>query len=527
MHHLQALVRKQLKAAWRYRWFAILFSWAVCAVGFVAVFRIPNVYEASGRLYVDADAILTPLLRGIAVDTSLQAQVDLLQRTLLSRPNLEKLISNTDLELQTTSDADRTALASRLATEIKFIPQTRNLFVISYQNQSPKLAYSVVQAMLTAFIESKAGNNRTDLENASKFIDGELNMYEQQLRNAERRRAEFRAKYLDVLPQDGGVSRLDAATGQVKSLQGQLEDAQTRRASLTKELAATPSLLVVEADAATGGGAAPLTRLQQAEATLAEMRLRLTDQHPDVIAQKGLIAAMKAGALGPDPAARRPAPATPGAPDASAAGSTPDARGARSVPNPVYEQIKVRLVETESTIASLQRQLNDATQDRDRMNGIVRSAPGLQAEAININRDYDIIQHNYDELLARRESMRISAAAEASADKVKIQIIDPPLLPTIPVAPKRVALLTGALAAGLAAGLGLALLLVQLDQSFHTADDLHDLGYPVVGGITMLAAAIPFFRRMVTVCSFAIAVALPCVIYGGLVLRLIRSGLTV
>ena len=83
----------------------------VCAVGFVAVFRIPNVYEASARLYVDADAILTPLLRGIAVDTSLQAQVDLLQRTLLSRPNLEKLISKTDLELQTTSDADRTALA--------------------------------------------------------------------------------------------------------------------------------------------------------------------------------------------------------------------------------------------------------------------------------------------------------------------------------------------------------------------------------------------------------------------------------
>ena len=185
------------------------------------------------------------------------------------------------------------------------------------------------------------------------------------------------------------------------------------------------------------------------------------------------------------------------------------------------------MVETESAIASLQRQLNDATQDRDRMNAIVRSAPGLQAEAININRDYDIIRHNYDELLSRRESMRISAAAEASADKVKIQIIDPPLMPTTPVAPKRVALLTAALGAGLAAGLGLALLLVQLDQTFHTADDLHDLGYPVVGGITMLAAAIPFFRRMVTVGSFAAAVALPCLIYGGLVFRLIRSGITV
>ena len=136
-----------------------------------------------------------------------------------------------------------------------------------------------------------------------------------------------------------------------------------------------------------------------------------------------------------------------------------------------------------------------------------------------------MLQTNYSALLARRESMRISSAAEASADQVKIQIIEPPLVPAIPVAPQRMKLLTGVLFAGLAAGLGLALCLVQLDQSFHTTEDLRDLGYPVVGGISLLGATVPFVRRLISYSTFAVALILPCLVYGGLLVQLIRNGM--
>ncbi len=508
MYQIQVLVRKQLGAAWRYRWPAILLCWLVCAAGWVTVMRLPNTYEASARMYIDADAILTPLLRGLSVDTSLQSQVDLLSRTLLSRPNLEKLISKSDLELQAGTVTERETLATKLANEIKIVPQTRNLFMISYRNESPKLAYDIVQQMLTAFVEGKAGNNRTDLENASRFIDSQLGQYERQLRDTERRRAEFRTRYLDLLPGEGGASGLEGAKSAVKSLNGQLEDAQTRRASLAKELSATPPLLITDSEG--GAASTAATRLDAAEQQLRELRLRLTDAHPDVVAQKELIGALKSGKLGREP---------------GRTGATKPPPGSRAVPNPVYEQLKVRLVETDTTIASLQRQLGDASKDRDRMDAIAKSAPGLQAEAINLDRDYGILRTNYDALLSRRESMRISAAAEASADKVKIQIIDPPLVPNVPVAPQRTKLLTGVLVAGLGAGLGLALLLVQLDQSFHTTDDLRNLGYPVVGGVSLLGATVPLLRRLVTYGSFGMAVILPCVIYGGLLVRLIRAGM--
>ena len=503
MHQFQLLLRRQLTASWRYRWPALVLFWLVCAAGWIGVMRIPNSYEADGRLYIDADAILTPLLRGISMDSSLQAQVDLLSRTLMSRPNLEKIISKTDLDLQVNTPTERQGLVAKLGTDIKLIPQTRNLFVVSYRNESPKLAYDVVQAMLNAFIEGKTGSNRSDLENANKFVEGQLAFYERQLRDSERRRAEFRSRYVDLLPGDGGTSRLQAALEAVRSLNGQIADAQARRTSLAKELASTPPLLVTESDSGGGGGGGS-SRIDAEEQKLRELRLRLTDAHPDVIAQRQVIASLRGGGGGGSGIART-------------------GPSSRAVPNPVYEQLKVRLVDTDGTISSLQRQLVDATKERDRLDAISKSAPGLQAEALNLDRDYSVLQTNYSALLARRESMRISAAAESSADQVKIQIIEPPLVPTAPVAPQRVKLISGVLVAGLGAGLGLALFLVQLDQSFHTADDLRNLGLPVVGGVSLLGARVSIMRRMVSVGSFVLAVVLPCIFYGGLIVRLMRS----
>ena len=516
MNGLKVMLYRQLSAAWHYRWQAVLFAWLVCAVGWAAVFAIPNQYESSARMYVDADAVLTPLLRGLAVDTTNAGQVDMLQRTLLSRPNLDKLISKTNLELELTNLADREQMIDRLSTEIKITPQTRNLFTINYRNKSPRLAYDVVRTMLATFVESKTGTNRSEVETATKFLSEQIASYERQLRDAERRRAEFKTKYIDLLPPDGGgMNRLDAQNNAVRTLQGQLQDGLARREALSRELTTTAPMVVTETDPAVQanpGMSANAGRLRDAERTLAELRLRYTEANPDVIAQRNLVASIRAGGLGPDPGSPAPV-STPGR--------------SRSAPNPVYEQLKVRLVENDAVIASLQRQIAEGLKERDRLQDIARGAPGLAAEYTNLNRDYDVLRKNYDDLTTRREAMRISTAADAEGDKVKIQVIDPPTVPQIPVAPKRILLISGVLFAALGAGGALAFLLVQMDQSFHSLEDLRMLGFPVVGGVSMLAASVPFSRRLIGVASFALALAVPAVVYGGLLIRLLKPGGTI
>ena len=511
MDALRELLSRKLQAIWYRRWIAIVAAWVMCAAGWAGVMTIPNQYESSARLYVDSDAVLTPLLKGVSLDTSNTSELDVLQRTLLSRPNLEKLISKTDLELTLNGPADKERLVQGLAEAIHVIPQTRNLFTITYRNTNPKLSLDVVQNILTTFLESRVGNNRSDLENAGNFITSQIDNYERQLRDAERRRADFRTKYIDLLPGDGGgVSRYETAQTLEQQLRGTLEDARNRQAALTRELAATPPTLQGEAGGGGGGGGGN-RELADADRKLAELKLKFTDQHPDVVAQQRIVDGLRSGAL-------------VASSSGSAGGGSARTASGRGGANPLYEQLKVRVVENEAAISSIERQVADATRERTRLEEIARGAPGLQAEYANINRDYDVIRKNYDELLARREQMRIAAAADTEANKVKVQIVDPPQLPRTPVAPKRILLLSIVLGAGLIGGIVLVLMLDEVDTSFQSVDELRALGLPVVGGISVIAVAVPLWRRLVSAGTVATAVLLLCAIYGGLVYRLLQAG---
>src|SRR5690349_2614006 len=121
MDALRQLIAQYLRAAWRRRWIGVIFAWLVCGLGWVGVYAIPNQYESSARLFVDADAVLTPLLRGIAADSAPTTQLEILQRTLLSRPNLEKLISKTDLDLSLNGPSDRERTLTRLILLCHFL----------------------------------------------------------------------------------------------------------------------------------------------------------------------------------------------------------------------------------------------------------------------------------------------------------------------------------------------------------------------------------------------------------------------
>ena len=520
MDDLRSLIQSFTFSIWRKRWIALAVAWVLCVGGWFAVASIPNQYEASARVYVDADAVLTPLLRGLALDNTPSSQLELLQHTVLSRPNLEKLISKTDLELQVGGPADLERMVFGLASNIKITPQTANLFTISYRTTSAKLAYDVVQTMLTIFIESKTGTNRTDMENARQFLEQQITQYEQKLRLSEAKRAEFRIKYMDLLPQDanGGLSHLEAARNTLSGLQERLKEAQQHRDLIKQETDSTPQSLEPDMDAggfamaAGGGGGGGNQLLIDAERHLAELRLKYTDNHPDVIAAKQMVDQIRSSATSQ--------PAAPAAP-----GAAPRAAHVRAAPtNPVYAQLKLQMLDAESQIGSLERQISEQTKERDRLEGIARGVPGLMAEYADLNRDYDVLRRNHEELLARREEMRIASAADTEADKVKLEVVDPPQVPQNPVAPKRGMMDTAVLLLGLAGGVGFALMLLQFDSSFQTMDELRKLDLPVAGSISLIAAAVPFHRRAVSVGGFAVAVLLLCAVWGGIMFRLSHPG---
>ena len=482
---LLAQARRYAKASWQHRWKALLLAWVVCVAGWFGVQTLPDQYQASARLYADADVVLGQLLRGIAVDSSPASQVDLLQRTLLSRPNLERVIARTDLDMRIDSIDSREAMLKSLAKDIRITAQTRNLFTITYSDTDPRMARDVVQTVLNLFIEQATSNDRQQMESARGFVAQQIATYEAQLREAEQRRAEFRARYLDLLPDAGGVTGLEQARTRLRQQRGELEDAKQRRELVRKQLESTPAQL--SADALVGPGGE--TRLGEAERTLRELRLRYTEQHPDVVATRKLIAELRASGGGGG-AARGPV--------------TPRA-------NPLHEQLRLRLVDAEGDVVSLERQIRESEALVERLEATARSIPQVEAQFQNIDRDYNVLRKNYEELLQRRESVQIAGAARSTAERVRLEVVDPPVVPSSPTGPPRLLLSSAVLVVGLGAGLALPLLLVLLDSSFYTPRDLRAIGLPVLGGIS---AADPQPRRIGAAVVFAGGFALLLLAYG-------------
>jgi polysaccharide chain length determinant protein (PEP-CTERM system associated) len=497
--NLLALVRRYTAAGWAHRWKALVLAWVVCVGGWIGVYTIPDSYTASARIYADADAILGSLLRGIAVDGSQASQVDTLQRTLLSRPNLERLVARTDLDLRITDAVSREVLLEQLQKAIKLTPQTRQLFRIEYVDRDPRLAYSVVQTLINLFMESATGTDRQQMQQARTFIGQQIAAYEVQLRDSERRRAEFRARYLDLLPseQQGGTTRLANSQAKLAQLKGELQDAQARRELLRQQIELVSAPPPAQPAARGGGGGANAGRIAEAERSLRELRLRFTDQHPDVVTARSIVAELRASGGGGGGGGARGEPAAPR--------QDPARTGA------LLEQLRLRQVDSDTQIASLERQVRDEQAETERLQELARTAPHVQAEFQNLDRDYNVVRKNYEELLTRRESLQISGAARTDADRVRLDVVEPPTVPQRPTGPNRLLFASVVLVAGIGAGLGLMVLLVQFDRGFYTVHDLRKLGLPLLGAIS---SAAPRRRATAGAVVFGCAAALLLAAYG-------------
>ena len=137
-----------LRATWKHRRLGMLVAWIVGAVAAGVILRIPNQYEASARIYVDTQSILRPLMAGLAVQPNIEQQIMMLSRTLISRPNLEKLIRMADLDLNVKNKTQQEALIDDLTSPLKILGVGRdNLYTISYRDPDPAKAQKVVQAL--------------------------------------------------------------------------------------------------------------------------------------------------------------------------------------------------------------------------------------------------------------------------------------------------------------------------------------------------------------------------------------------
>jgi len=494
-----------VRRMWKYRWVGLIVAWVTGVVGSVVVFALPDRYEASARIYVDTQSILKPLMSGLAVQPNVEQQVVMLSRTLISRPNVEKLVRMADLDLKNQSKAQQEALIETVTGRLSIQSSGRdNLYILGYRDSDPETAKRVVQSLVSIFVESSLGASRKDTSTAATFINEQIKAYEAKLEEAETRLKEFRLKNLSNVAGDGKDS-----AARISELSGQLEQARLEYRQAVNARDAAKAQLAAE-KAGSGGGQSTMQSLVQEsganvstpelDARLAELRRNLdvllqryTEQHPDVITVRKQIKDLEEQKKREMAELRKQALSVPQASVGQGGGSS------------LAVQEMVRMVATtEVQVASLKARVDEYSARYAQAMAALKTAPQVEAEAAQLNRDYAVHKRNYEDLVQRREQAAISGELDVASGVADFRVIDPPRANPKPVAPNRLLLLAGAMAAALGVGGFTTFAASQLRPVFHDANDLRArVELPILGVVTRLVTDADRARLRVDLIRFS------------------------
>lgn len=485
MHALVVKVLDDVRGTWRFRWWALLAAWAICCIGWLFVIALPDVYEASARVYVDSQTALRPLLKGLAVEPDVESELAIVRQALLSRPQLEIVARTTDLDLRAKNPEEMEQLLTSLRQRIAVTNDTRTgnsatdgLYRITFQDHSREKALQVVETLLNTFVEDTLGSKRTGQQSAQRFLDEQIADYEKRLGEAESRLAEFKKRNVGTMPGVDGdyFKRLQSEMSGAGEVRKTLSLAEARRNELNRQLSGEePFVFGFDANAAAAqnaDGVGDVTyRIQELESRLEELLLRFTEKHPEVVAVRNTIEQLKAQQQEEISRLSR--------------GERPTGSMASSLKsNPIYQGIQAELKRTDVQIAELRQDLAQRDGRVAELRRLVDTVPEVEAELSRLNRDYEVTRARYTELAQRRETAQLSEDADKQG-VVKFQRIDPPTVGFEPVAPKRKLLLLVVLLAGIAAAAGLAYLMNQLRPVYQNTRALAQLtGLPVLGAVS-------------------------------------------
>lgn len=515
MHELLAQIATTVRGMWLHRRLAMAFTWLVGAAGVGMVLMMPDYYQASARVYVDTQSILRPLMTGIAVQPNIEQQVSMLSRTLINRPTVERLIRIADLDLAAQSRSSTDALIDSVTKSISIQSAGRdNLYTLSYRDQSPEKAQRVVQALLTIFVESSLGAARQDSDSARRFLDDQIKTYEAKLTEAEGRLKAFKLRNIEMQSQTGldSAGRAAEVMGLLNQAKLDLREAESARAAASRQL---------ELLRAQTGRPAPVNNVQTPEldARLYEQRRildsllqRYTDGHPDVVRTRSLIAQLETQKRQEMDELRSKAQASPVVASTETNPAVLELSRIYSAAEVQVASLRARVVEYEARANQVQQQL--------------KLAPQLEAELAQLNRDYQIHQKNYADLVSRRESALMSGKLENTSNVAEFRVIDPPRVAPKPVAPNRILLMPVSLLAAIGAGLGVAFLMSQVRPVFFEGSSLrHATNVPLLGVIGLLPSESLRRRESRSLKRFVMVLAAFIMLYvGGIAVLYYQSG---
>lgn len=465
----------------RRKWVGLIVFAAALSLAVPFPVFLPDIYRGVATVMVENQDASAHLVRGSSVP-ELETRLVTIQQELLSRARLGDLITRLDLYPSWRGHASQEAIVQRLRRDIRVElsgtergrPTTSGV-QIAYIGLDARSAAAVPNALAALYVEENRKIRERQTGQMAHFLKSQLEIAGQAVELQQLQLNKFKEQRSGQLPEQVSINMVTLERLNTR-LQLNRNDQIRTRERLDGLIGLMPA----------GGAAAdPLQTLKQ---RLADLQVKFTDKHPDVIQTKAQISQMER--------------------ERASSGS-----GLADQPSTRHEDPVI--TSTKAELAALQSQERILRSEIAAYEQRIQSTPGVEQELKGLEREYQTLKDSYDSMQNRYEDAQLAERLEQSKQAESFRILDAAVLPTGPAAPNRTRLLMMACFFAVAAGIGMMLLAEHLDTSFHTVGELRQFTtLPVLASIPYVRSR-PTLSDAFRVALAAVAVIGVCVLLAG------------
>ena len=423
----------------------------------------PKTYEADSTIFIQSGGLAQPFMGTSGLSGTIEDELRVLKKSVTSRNIVDRVLKQLNMDVAAKNAGQYDALVSAvregIGVEISKQGNAVDLFTVSYESGDPKRAQEIVNSLVNMFIEESLASLRASASAAYAFLNNQLDVYKQKLNGSDQAIVEFKREHPELVFQSGtpaDIYAMQSATtlhnAQVAK-QMELSSLLNLRNDLLLELAGKKEL-----NPYPDRPGSPQDQLNKLNFHLLELSTKYTDSYPEVFQTRSEIAALKAKMEGKIPPAE----------------------------NPVYQQVKQELHQTNAKIDALRKAIDQMYQQQ-RSATVASADPAVLAQWDELVRNRKGYQDIYNSLLVRCASAK-AAMDQAEGPGQVLKVVDPAVLPVIPVKPNMVKVILIGLILGLLCGIGAALALNHLENSYYSEKDVETgLKLPVLISIPRMA----------------------------------------
>jgi len=455
---IQEQIDVMLKECLKYRKHIVI-GFVVTSLVLLAVGVIwPKRYKAESLIYVDNRSVIKPLMKGTAVSSESKDIARNAKEIILGSKILDKVMKVAGWAGVGTAPNQIESIVEEIKkkTVIKKVGDT--LIRIEFTDKNPKRAYLTTKSMAENFIDIGKVNKVEESRSAYDFIEKQAAEYLEKLTTVDKKIKDFLVENPDARPgtQEKVTNHIAELKRKYEETTLLLREEQIRRKSIQKQLSGEAAMTISQSKEGKYN-----KKITEMETQLENLLLTYTDTYPDVIRLRRQIKDVKQN-LADEISQRNKA-----IKDAEKSGKS--YFDSSIATNPIYQQLRANLSESETNIATYEtrnvemKSMLDA--EYDRMRRIQDGDAMMQA----LTRDYQVNEEIYQDLLKRRENARVSRSLDTEQKGSTFNILEPAKLPLNPSGLRFLHFIVLGMVAGLMMPLGIVFMLTQIDGKIRSA----------------------------------------------------------